>query len=112
MVTGLGEEGLTSANARLADLFRLLRERTATVAGLGKAVYEAGIDLRYEGQEYSLTVQPPLADEQIAASVTESRRSSSVATSARTAIRWMRPGRSSPFAQRPEPSCLARTSAL
>lgn len=71
MVTDLGEEGLSSANARLAELFSLLRERTAAVASLGEAVYEAGLDLRYEGQEYSLTVQPPLADERIVASPAE-----------------------------------------
>ncbi len=71
MVTDLGEEGLASANLLLVDLFSLLRERTAAVANLGEAVYEAGLDLRYEGQEYSLTVQPPLADERIAASPTE-----------------------------------------
>jgi N-methylhydantoinase A len=68
----LDEEGLEDANRVLAGLFARLEHGT-TPAGAGEAVSEAGLDLRYRGQEHTLTVMPPLSGNALAAGVDEVR---------------------------------------
>jgi N-methylhydantoinase A len=53
----LDSEGLATANRLLGDLFGRLRERGGT-ASLREAELEPALDLRYIGQEYTLTVHP------------------------------------------------------
>ena len=64
----LDAEGLTGANAVLTELFGRIHARDSeTPAGLDEWVDEAAFDLRYAGQEYTLTVRVPIENEQFAA---------------------------------------------
>lgn len=56
----LDDEGLTNANTVVGDLFMRIHSRDAdTPAGLEEGVDEAAFDLRYAGQEYTLTIRVP-----------------------------------------------------
>ena len=54
----LDTEGLEGANDVLGDLFACLDERSGGGAN-GDGVQEVALDLRYVGQEYTLTIDPP-----------------------------------------------------
>jgi N-methylhydantoinase A len=72
----LDDEGLKAAKAVLGELFERLRERgSAAPAGIEEEVSEAALDLRYLGQEYTLTVRPRTADGVIAENAEEVRQS-------------------------------------
>jgi N-methylhydantoinase A len=55
-ITKLGDEAITVANEVLADLFGEVEERSAERNG---AVTEIALDMRYAGQEHTLTVEVP-----------------------------------------------------
>ena len=64
----LDEEGLSSAGALLEELFRDLRkDARQPEAGQPANVPEAALDLRYAGQDYTLTVPVPLEFERLTA---------------------------------------------
>jgi N-methylhydantoinase A len=73
VVTRLTSEGLEAASGVLADLGRSLEERSESAAtSLGsEGVLTASLDLRYEGQEYFLTVDVPFEDGWVRASLDE-----------------------------------------
>ena len=56
----LDDDGLDRANTVLADLFGSLEQRAASSPN-GSDVQETALDLRYVGQEYTLTIDPPSA---------------------------------------------------
>jgi N-methylhydantoinase A len=55
-ITKLGDEAITVANEVLADLFGKVEARSAERNG---AVNEIALDMRYAGQEHTLTVEVP-----------------------------------------------------
>jgi N-methylhydantoinase A len=73
-IHALDDAGLDAANAVFAELLARLEQRgDSAPAGIEEEVAEAALDLRYLGQEYTLTVRPPTADGRIAVSATEVR---------------------------------------
>jgi N-methylhydantoinase A len=58
-VTRVDDDALTSGNAILAELFRILDERSANGHGGRETRHEAALDMRYVGQEHSITVDVP-----------------------------------------------------
>jgi len=64
VVTGLDEEGIVRAEATLSDLFASLDERVERRVA-GQLSREVELDLRYPGQEYSLTVAVALVGDRI-----------------------------------------------
>jgi N-methylhydantoinase A len=54
----LDDEGLGDANEALAGLFERLSKRDHEAVGAAE-IFEPAVDLRYVGQEYTLTIQPP-----------------------------------------------------
>jgi N-methylhydantoinase A len=56
-VTALDAPGLAIANAVLGDLFVTLAQRPSVTAGTGR---EVSLDMRYAGQDYTLSVAVPL----------------------------------------------------
>lgn len=66
----LDASGLAAANEVLSALFADLRRRTGAGTN-GDTVAEGALDLRYLGQEYSLTIPVPVVNEAIAASPAE-----------------------------------------
>jgi N-methylhydantoinase A len=68
----LGDEALASANTVLADLFAGLSERAAAADGDANGVRpkaEVALDMRYVGQEHTLTVEVPWAAGRVEADV-------------------------------------------
>ena len=65
----LDDDGLSVANAVLGDLFARLDDRAAASAN-GDEAQEVALDLRYVGQEYTLTIAPPSKAGAITASPT------------------------------------------
>ncbi len=61
MIAPLTDESTGTAEKVLGDLLAELRGRPGGRSADNGAAPEAALDLRYEGQEYSLTVQVPLA---------------------------------------------------
>ena len=55
-ITSLTAESLAGANDVLADLFEDLEARTPTTVSDAPATRQVGFDMRYAGQEHSLTV--------------------------------------------------------
>jgi N-methylhydantoinase A len=55
----LDGDGLEGANVVLRDLYAGLEQRMAARAQDGDRVREPALDLRYVGQEYTLTIRPP-----------------------------------------------------
>jgi len=55
----LTDAGLTEARERFAELFEELRLSAKSSARLGQEVQEVAADLRYAGQEHSITVELP-----------------------------------------------------
>jgi N-methylhydantoinase A len=73
-ISALDDDGLSTANAVLGELFGRLEERgVAAPVGVEEEIGEAALDLRYLGQEYTLTVLPRTVDGKIAASAAEVR---------------------------------------
>jgi N-methylhydantoinase A len=66
----LDAEGIGAANEILAGLF----ERLADGGGDGSRILEPAVDLRYVGQEYTLTIHPPAHGERIARDAESLRR--------------------------------------
>ena len=66
MIAPLSDESTGAAEKVLAELLAELRRRPGS-GGDNGASPEAALDLRYEGQEYSLTVPVPLAETRIEA---------------------------------------------
>jgi N-methylhydantoinase A len=62
-VTRLDAPGLDAAHAVLGDLFAKLAQRPSVHAGTAR---EASLDMRYAGQDYTLSVTVPLEDALIA----------------------------------------------
>jgi N-methylhydantoinase A len=72
----LDDRGLAAAKTVVDELFERLKARgSAAPAGIEEEISEAALDLRYLGQEYTLTVRPRTVDGQIAASAAEVRES-------------------------------------
>jgi N-methylhydantoinase A len=73
-INALDDAGLTAANGVLGELFeRLVQRGSAAPVGIEQEISEAALDLRYLGQEYTLTVLPRTVDSQIADSADEVR---------------------------------------
>jgi N-methylhydantoinase A len=63
VIAPLGEETVAAAGAVLGELHAELRERPGGAAGDGSEA-SAALDLRYMGQEYSLTLAVPCSEEE------------------------------------------------
>jgi N-methylhydantoinase A len=63
VIAPLGEESVAAAGAVLGELHAELRERPGAAAGDGSEA-SAALDLRYMGQEYSLTLAVPYSEEE------------------------------------------------
>jgi N-methylhydantoinase A len=73
-ISALDDDGLGTANGVLNELFGRLEERgIAAPAGIEEEIGEAALDLRYLGQEYTLTVLPRTVDGKVASSAAEVR---------------------------------------
>jgi N-methylhydantoinase A len=73
-IRALDDDGLRTANAVLSELFSRLEARGSAVpAGIEEEIGEAALDLRYLGQEYTLTVRPRTVDGQIVSRAEEVR---------------------------------------
>jgi N-methylhydantoinase A len=70
-ITRLSHEGIGEANRVLADLFAELETRVARQSANGRRAREVDLDMRYVGQEHSLTVRAPSAHGRITARDTE-----------------------------------------
>jgi N-methylhydantoinase A len=57
-IAPLDSSGLLAANRVFGDLAQRLQDRESN--GMGEQTMEAGLDLRYAGQEYTLTIDVPL----------------------------------------------------
>jgi N-methylhydantoinase A len=60
----LGDDAVVAANEMLGDLFNELEQRKE--AGHGQQIREVGFDMRYAGQDHSLTVEIPSENGRIA----------------------------------------------
>lgn len=70
----LDDAGLERANRVVGELFERLESRSEhSPAGVEDAISEAALDLRYTGQEYTLTIRPPTSERRIAATAEEIR---------------------------------------
>jgi N-methylhydantoinase A len=67
MIAPLSDESTKSAEQLLGELLDGLSARAGERGGENDAAPEAALDLRYEGQEYSLTVPVPLSADSFAA---------------------------------------------
>jgi N-methylhydantoinase A len=68
----LDEQGLLASSRVLGDLLERLEARGATPT-TGEAIAEGALDLRYLGQEYSLTIRPQTIDHRFAVGAGEIR---------------------------------------
>jgi N-methylhydantoinase A len=65
-ITKLVEGAVEEANAVLAELFATLEERAAGRDGHAGTAREVGLDMRYVGQEHTITIQVPSENGRIA----------------------------------------------
>lgn len=70
-ITALSDEGLATLAPQIADMFAELDSRVARGVGGARAVHELVLDLRYAGQEHTLSLEVPTSGTRFDMSVAE-----------------------------------------